>query len=55
VLGAQSAKIVMIAFLAEERFTHTVIVGRFRAILFQALCLALTFFCLDGANGQTNR
>ena len=39
---------------AEERFTHTVIVGRFRAILFQALCLALTFVCLDGANGQTN-
>ena len=39
---------------AEERFTHTVIVGRFRAILFQALCLALNFVCLVGALCQTN-
>jgi hypothetical protein len=31
-----------------------VIVGHFRAILFQALCLALTFVCLAAANGQTN-
>ena len=30
------------------------IVGHFRAILFQALCLALTFVCLAAANGQTN-
>ena len=30
------------------------IVGRFRAILFQAFCLSLNFFCLDGAIGQTN-
>ena len=39
---------------AEGRFTHTVIVGRFRAILFQALCLALNFVCLVGALCQTN-
>ena len=44
----------MIAFLAEERFTHTVIVGRFRAILFQALCLTLNCVCLVGALCQTN-
>jgi CHAT domain-containing protein len=31
-----------------------VIVGHFRAILFQALCLALNFVCLVDANGQTN-
>ena len=30
------------------------IVGHFRAILFQALCLALTFVCLAAAIGQTN-
>ena len=30
------------------------IVGHSRAILFQALCLALNFVCLGGANGQTN-
>src|SRR5438094_5962837 len=46
--------VVVIALLTEERFTGTVIVGHFRAILFQAFCLALAFFCLDGANGQTN-
>ena len=39
---------------AEQRFTHTVIVGHFRAILFQALCLALNFVCLAAAIGQTN-
>ncbi len=30
------------------------ITRRVRAILLQSLCLALTFFCLDGANGQTD-
>jgi len=39
---------------AEERFIGTVIVGRFKAIHFQALCLALNFVCLVGALGQTN-
>ena len=28
------------------------IIRRFGAILLQSLCLALPFFCLDGANGQ---
>ena len=47
-------RVVVDCFFAERRFTLTVIVRRFRAILLQALCLALNFVCLVGALGQTN-